>query len=313
MKEALDEYEASIGHHQRNWVRKRTVFERQIRLTFQADEQDRLQSTGVIPDSVAVEGVGESMLIFDVTEKSAKWGSFIRHLEGMELPWSGSAVRWARGLGHTLQRALGEELDHSPEGLPLYFDGRPSQHRSYRPAVALREEHGSVTCFVISFTRLPPELRIRPEGRAGIFLHYLDFCRMLRWGILEDQRFIDFFTDPGAVSRSEGRAIAVDFIERILTIRTEFWNRGLKTDALAEVVAAADLDAVRALEKRYTDAISLIDPDNKGVLPDPLPPISSLKEVHSKLLHLNKDYYEIVHRAFGGEISSLATSLLDIR
>lgn len=313
LEESLDEYEKSILTQERCWRRDRTIFEKRIRLVFNTAQIEQLQASSEISDDVTLESVGDALMIFDEPKVTVKWGEFIQHLESMQLPWPGSAARWARGLGSTLRKALGDKLISDPEGLPLYFDARPSQFKSYRPSVVLREEYGCKTYFVISFTLLPPELRIRPDGRPGVLLHYLDFCRMMRWGVLEDKMFVNFFIAPGTFTETDGTAAIEAFIERILTIRTEFWNRGLKSDSLEGVISSDEANKVRDLVKRYMDAIQIIDPDNKGVAPQKLPSIATLQELYSNLLSINKEYYAIVHDAFAGEVEKLSGSLQDIR
>ena len=78
------------------------------------------------------------------------------------------------------------------------------------------------------------------------------------------------------------------------------------------VLEEEELEHVRVLVKRYMEAISVIDPDDKGIIPEPVPKVVVLQEIYSKLLRLNKDYYVIIHKAFGEEIAGLATALKEL-
>jgi hypothetical protein len=156
--------------------------------------------------------------------------------------------------------AEGDRPIDGPEGLPLYFD--PIAKRSYRPSISARTEQGGITTFLVSFTLLPLELTAWPTGDTGDLLHYLDFARMMRWGVLEEPGIVDLFRTAEGSSDPEN-AIR-EFIGKILSIRTEFWNRGLQSDSLERAVQAEFREEVKRLLQKYRDAIALIDPKRRG-------------------------------------------------
>jgi hypothetical protein len=55
-----------------------------------------------------------------------------------------------------------------------------------------------------------------------------------------------------------GQSAIREFIRKILSIRTEFWNRGLQSDSLERAVPAEFREEVKRLLQKYKDAIALI-------------------------------------------------------
>jgi len=224
----------------------------------------------------------------------------------MQLPWPGSAVRWAMGLGPKLQLALSGTLVEGPEGLPLYFDSRPNQKLSYRPSVVLCDEYGDQTHFVISFTSMPKALAARPNRKkADVLLHYMDFCRMMRWGVLEAEGSREYFSEANAFTPEQADERLRQFIEGIISIRTDFWNRGLERDAIRSVLDESDHPLLDSLHDSYFQAIKQIDPKDEGIPPEPLPDFQVVKQVYNDLLRINKVTYLLVHSALRPELDNL--------
>jgi hypothetical protein len=209
-------------------------------------------------------------------------------------------------LGEILQKGLNGDLIDGAEGLPFYFDARPNQHYSYRPSVVLRDDVGSQTYFVISFTHVPKTLMARPSKRSSeVLLHYIDFCRMMRWGVLERPRFREYFEEANAFTPEEADRRLRDFIAAITVIRTDFWNRGLERDALRNVVDPEMLPALDQLYFRYYETLKVLDPDDSGLVPEPLPDYRHVQKAYKDLLELNKSFFLIVHNELGKELSRL--------
>jgi hypothetical protein len=244
------------------------------------------------------------MVLFGLAIDSRKWEIFLAHLDTLKAPWKGSAARWARGLGHALQRALSGLLLENAEGLPLYFDSR--SNRRYRPSVTLQEDHGCETIFTISFTLVPSEISAVPKTDAGTLLHYFDFARMMRWGVLEDFEVQAFFRRPYDYADEERACRISDFLEKIYSIRTEFWNRGLEMGAIDHAISNDDLPILENLRDEYHKIMREIDPKDTGKLPEPLPDIPIIQGIYADLLSNNKGWYQVVHRNFGREIENLA-------
>ena len=326
LDDALSKYKQAIEPWEYCWTSETKNFENRIRLVLQVEERRGLAEKGTVADTVEVQGDRDSMILFDLLVDRIRWREFINHLEKLKSPWPGSAARWASCLGGALQRALNGLCLEGPEGLPLYFDSRKRQ--SYRPAVTLQRNCGGETCFDISFTLLPPELTIRPNTKVGILLHHLDFCRMMRWGVLEDPQLAVFFRNPERVMKDKRFSVFIrkphlvrteqvaermrDFLGRLYSIRTEFLNRGLEKDSIFEAIDPVDQPKLKSEVDGYYLAIGKIDPDDKGILPDPLPDIEVLRQVYSELLRFNKELYRLLHKALGQEIGKLVGSIDDL-
>lgn len=326
IEDALRKYNDTVEPYEDYWVCRNTIFENRIRLVLQKTEREGLAETGVILGTVEVKGDRDSMILFDLMIDRILWRDFINHLESLKLPWPGSAARWASGLGSALQRALNGLCLEGPEGLPLYFDAR-SRH-SYRPSVSSREDNGGETVFSISFTQLPRELTARPDTKIGILFHNLDLCQMMRLGVLEDSTFVTFFKNPQGLLQNhkfeaflrkapplrteDGAERIRDFLEKLFSIRTEFWNRGLKKDSIYEAIESEDRPALEIVLDSYRNALRRLDPEDKGTLPNPLPETGVVQEVYSELLKFNKAFYQLLHKSLGREIEKLAGTIYEI-
>lgn len=302
LNEALRDYQKGVKALENSWVLRKQIFEKRIRLVFDPEARQLLAETGRIADHVMVEGIQGSMVIFGLLlDKS--WRDFLNHLMGLKSPWLGSAERWACGLGSALQRALDGQCIDGPEGLPLYFDA--SAGYSYRPSVSSLWEEGEKTIFNVSFALLPKELTVHPAGNFGVLLHYLDFCRMMRWGILEEPQFASFFRNPRLYSAQQGSDYICEFLGRILSIRTEFWNRGLARDAIFHALDENEQPIMDSLLNTYFEAMRIIDPNDKGTIPDPIPGVDLLRKVYADLLKVNKQIYLLVYKALGPLLQEL--------
>ena len=302
LDEALRDYEKGVKTLENYWVLRKQIFEKRLRLVFDPAARELLAETGRIADHVMVEGIQGSMVIFGLLlDKS--WRDFLKHLMELKSPWSGSAERWACGLGSALQRALDGQCINGPEGLPLYFDATAGY--SYRPSVSSLKEEGEKTIFNVSFVLLPQELTVHPPGTFGVLLHYLDFCRMMRWGILEEPKFAAFFRNSRLFSAQQGADYIREFLGRILSIRTEIWNRGLARDAIWHALDENEQPIMDSLLNAYLEAMRIIDPDDKGTIPDPLPGVDALRKVYADLLKVNKQIYLLVYKALGPLLQKL--------
>ena len=262
-----------------------------------------LAETGRIADDVSVEGVQGSMMIFGLVV-GKNWRDFLKHLGGLESPWQGSAERWASGLGSALQRALDGQCVNGPEGLPLYFDADAGF--SYRPSISSLKEEGEKTIFNVSFALLPKELTVHPPGKIGVLLHYLDFCRMMRWGVIEEPKFASFFRNGRRFSKEQAAERIREFLGRIFSIRTEFWNRGVPREDIWHALDESQQPVLDSLLNAYFAAMRVIDPDDNGTVPDPLPEVDTLRKVYADLLKVNKEMYLLVYKALGPKLEELA-------
>ena len=173
-----------------------------------------------------------------------------------------------------------------------------------------QKDRVSETIFTISFTLIPPELVVSPTSAAGILVQHLDFCRMWRWGILEDPDISDFFRNASFYSKKRASEVIYSFLGKVFSVRTEFWNRGLERDAIRDALDKSDLGALDDILQRYYSAMRALDPNDEGTFPDPMPDYDSLKKAYCDLLKVNKDYYLLVYRSLGKELAGLRESIL---
>lgn len=306
-------YVKAILRHEHRWVKRRFIYETRICLKFSAPARKTLDTQGIIAPTVEVQGVEGSLRIFgfDASTRVIRWDALLKHLLAIEdLPWPGSAARWARGLGRKLQAALHGTLIDGPEGLPLYADARPDVHHSYRPSIVLRDDTGGVTYFIVSFTHMPSVLVAPPQRqRTRVLLHYLDFCRMMRWGVLERNRFQRYFDAPDAFGEDEGQDRLREFIEAIMTIRTDFWNRNLGPNEIDHVIGEKHLPKLHRLTDAYFAAMRKIDPNDAGVAPPKLPDFAKIKSAYGDLTRLNKEYFVLINECFEEELQLLSPEL----
>jgi hypothetical protein len=132
---------------------------------------------------------------------------------------------------------------------------------------------------------------------------------MWRWGILEDPDIAAFFRNVHFFPKRRASEIIYNFLGKVFSVRTEFWNRGLARDALRGVLDTSDKTTLDDILQQYYHAMRTLDPNDAGAFPDPLPDGDCLKKVYSDLLKLNKEYYLLVHRNLGRELEDLAESL----
>jgi hypothetical protein len=97
LSRALKQYEEKIIEQEHCWGFRQKRFDKQIELHFSHKDKETLSRLGQISDRVRVEGESNSLLIFGLA-KGGDWKAFQEHLENMQLPWPGSAARWARSL-----------------------------------------------------------------------------------------------------------------------------------------------------------------------------------------------------------------------
>lgn len=307
LEASLKKYIDAVSSHQRCWIMEERIFDKRVEMVLTLQERDQLLRQPVIPDTVKVRDVRGSARIFGLDVAETSWSEFTANLASLNSPWAGSAQRWARGLGRAINCALKGKLLVEAEGLPLYFD--PIEKKTYRPSVSMQQNHGCDTVFTLSFTLVPPELIVSPTSAAGILVQHLDFCRMWRWGILEDPDIAAFFRNANFFPIKRASEVIYNFLGRVFSVRTEFWNRGLARDALRGALVASDKNALDDILQRYYHAMRTLDPNDDGVFPDPLPDYDCLKKVYSDLLKLNKEYYLLVHRNLGLELGRLADSV----
>jgi hypothetical protein len=181
---------------------------------------------------------------------------------------------------------------------------------------------GSQTSFEISFTCVPPVLNARPDGNVGTLLDYLDFCRMMRWGIFGDQELATFFRNPHRLQKvvwhdfypitriqiREREEYVREFLERLYSVRAEFLNRGIQKDSIRITVPPGDQEALQAIRDRYYAALDRIDPTREGIIPKLLPDITIFQEVYAELFSMCNDLYLFVHKALGRELEALPKS-----
>lgn len=308
LESALINYKKTVESRQHCWVWDQTIFDKRIQFVFTTEECQEISHNAVIASSVKIRDVGGSLGIFSLKTDEICWEDFTSNLKTLEVPWEGSAERWARGLGITFQRALRGRLIGDAEGMPLYFDA--AEKKTYRPSVSLQENHGCDTIFTLNFTLIPPELSVSSRTAAGVLVHHLDLCRMWRWGVLEDPDIASFFRNLHAYSEQESAELICNFLEKSFSVRTEFWNRGLQKDSLRYAIDSSDLPILDEILRRYYAAMRTIDPCDQGILPNPLPNFKVLQQIYSDFLKVNKEYYELVYRNFGRELKRLSDSIL---
>jgi hypothetical protein len=316
--DALRKYKRQLKKWERYWVKKTTNLEERIRLVFETAERQILEREGTISDDVLVEGDRNSMAMFDLPNVGKmRWEDLRIHLKSVKLPWAGSATLWANNLGRALQHALKVQPGEDPKGLPLYFHTLRS--RSYRPSISAQTVVGSQTSFDISFTCVPPVLNARPKGNVGTLLDYLDFCRMMRWGIFGDAELAAFFRNPDRVQKAvwhdfypvariqerQREEYMREFLERLYAVRAEFLNRGVQKDSIELTAPAGDEEILEAIRDRYYRAIDQIDPTREGIMPKPLPDIKVFQKVYTELFCMCNDLYLFVNSALGRELEAL--------
>jgi hypothetical protein len=132
---------------------------------------------------------------------------------------------------------------------------------------------------------------------------------MWRWGILEDPDISAFFRNAHFYPKKRASEIIYDFLGKVFSVRTEFWNRGLERNAIHDALEKSDLAALDDILQRYYIAMRTLDPNDDGMFPDPMPDYDVLKKVYCDLLKVNKEYYLLVHRNLARELGELRESV----
>ena len=292
--------DAALGAYQSRLQQKRYVYdfrqvdyEKRICLELTYAQRQALLQDAKVPDDANVLSDFGSLGIFgyDPQTHSITWGELVGKLDkdDDERPWPGSAVAWTKMLGRTLRKAINRQwTPDEPEGLPLYWEVRGTGGVSYRPSIAQQKVAAGKTTFWIAFAQLPPELTARPPGALGTLFHYMDFARMLRWGVLKHPRFRDFF--EGNLS---GQALCqkrADFLDTLLNIRIEFQNRGLEKEQILSALSGEQQDAVQKILDEYYHIIRQLDPENE-------PSIETINDLGPKLLSQNGQFFMILQEA----------------
>jgi hypothetical protein len=296
---ALSVYQSRLQEKRFVYEFRQVDYEKRICLEVSYDQRQALVQNAKVPDDANVRGDFGSLGIFgyDPQTLSITWGELVGKLDkdDDERPWPGSAVAWTKMLGRTLRKAISRQwTPDDPEGLPLYWEVRNTGGISYRPSIAQQKVAAGKTIFSIAFTQLPPELTARPPGPLGTLFHYIDFARMLRWGVLKDPRFRDFF--EGNLS---GQALCqkkADFLDTLLNIRIEFQNRGLEREQILSAVSAEQQDAVQKILDDYRRIVRQLEPENE-------PDLETINDLGPKLLSVNAQFFMILQEAIGKRLA----------
>lgn len=280
-------------------------FDRRLLVVASTQDFQTILKDGTMPDSVDVLGDGRAFEAFGYArpndEPSVKWGEFLRHLKEQKSPWPKSSIRWAHSLGRVLQKAGDKSLVQDAEALPLYYSS--ILQKSLRPALTRRAYRGTDIEFEITLVDLPAELVERPPGDLGILFHYLDLGRMLRWGVLESGDVLDLRISS-SIAAEELERIIKTVLSKISNIRTEFFNRGLRRDALSQAVEEQDSPDIIDLMKSYSALITNLDPVD-GMLRERMPDRAELLGYLDGMLQVNKGFLEIVAKNINNRIQKL--------
>ena len=130
--------------------------------------------------------------------------------------------------------------------------------------------------------------------------------------ILQNSKFQAFVRGPLPFRKEEIEDHIREFFVSLLAVRTEFWNGGFRRDSIYEAVDAKDHSVLRQLLDAYSRVIRKIDPQENGVIPNPLPDLPVVQRVYSDLLKVNKELYQFLHKGLGRELEKLAGSVNDI-
>ncbi len=287
---AFLEYDDVLRKNSHLFQSEHIQYEKRIRLELTNDQREKLQQTGVIPDLATVRAVFGSLDIFGYNEtvEEITWADLIVRLteDDAERLWPGSALAWTKLLGRILRKALRRQLTSAnPEGLPLYF-WQPNANGggiSYRPSITKQIRAGGLTSFTISFTHLPPELTARPSGNLGLISHYLDFTRMMRWGVLKDGRFKEFFR--AGLPEKQMISKQAEFLDALVNIRIEFQNRGLVKDELSSAFPAERRKEIETLLKSYYDIVTQLEPEKR-------PTAEQVRDLYPRLLSINTTFHK---------------------
>ena len=287
-EEAFLEYEEVLRKNAHLFQSEHIQYEKRVRLELTNEQRETLAQTGVIPDLATVRAVFGSLDLFGYNETvdEITWAELIARLteDDGQRSWPGSALAWTNLLGRILRKALRRQLTSAnPEGLPLYF-WQPNANGggiSYRPSITKQIRAGGLTSFTISFTHLPPELTARPTGHLGLISHYLDFSRMMRWGVLKDGRFREFFR--AGLTEKQMLSKQAEFLDALINIRIEFQNRGLVKDQLGVAFPPERRKQVERLLETYQEIVTQLEPEKR-------PTADQVRDFYPKLLSVNSTF-----------------------
>jgi hypothetical protein len=305
LTDAINDYITTVREHAQLLECESVYYDKRIRIVLTETQLVALKNGGRLPDDVRVEGVGNSLSIFGFLQDAhnTSWRLLMDKLKDRNdfIPFPGSAVRWAEALGRFLARAvtINIHLNIEAEALPLYIDyfwTRPSAATSYRPAVSRRIiEAGEIT-FEVAFAQLPPELVAHPESLPAPLYHYISFCRMIRWGLLQPQRFDDLFSTKELGEEAEKKVD--DFATVLMNIRIEFLNRGLNQQELVNGFPEALQPRANKLREQWLKIVGPLEPDKH-------PSVGDIRKAYPKMLRINKAFFGYVVTAMRTHVAGL--------
>ena len=292
-EKAFPKYERVLKANQHLFDHAEVQYQKRMFLELTHEDRRQLQTDDIIPDGAVVHDEWGSLMIFgyDSAVQKVTWEELIAKLckDDRNRPWPGSALRWTECLGKSLGKALKRQLAaDAPEALPLYY-WTPGDDRvgiAYRPSIAAQSQRAGKTTFTITFTQLPPELTARPSGCLGTLFHYLDFARMMRWGILKSARFNDLFY--GNLTGDQLREKQAEFLDSLLNIRIEFQNRGLQQDQFLEAFPKWRRQELRDMLKAYYALVGQLEPKRS-------PGSETIRSVYPELVSINDRFLTAFH------------------
>jgi hypothetical protein len=293
--DAFPKYEKALQANEHLFEFRRVHYEKQIFLELTYGQREALKKDSKVPDKVIVRGAVGSLVIFgyDLEVLRVSWGELLEKLgeDDGSRPWPGSAIAWTKFLGRVLRKALNRQLTpDDPEGLPLYWESHGRGGISYRPSIAEQEMFAGKTVFRITFTQLPPELTARPTGPLDTLFHYLDFARMMRWGVLKSPRFDEFFN--GNLSKELLSQKNAEFLDTLLNIRIEFQNRGLQRDQILNAFPCEKRMVIQGILDKYHQLVGQLEPEKK-------PDNQLIRTLRPELISLNANFLKILHECIG--------------
>jgi hypothetical protein len=288
---AFAKYDRVLRENSYSFESGHVQYEKRILLELTHEQGQSLQVTGVIPATVTVRGVSCSLEIFgyDCAVTEITWAELISHLTEDDAcrSWPGSALAWTKLLGRILKKALDRQLTSAnPEGLPLYY-WQPDVRGggiSYRPSIAQQDKDGGIITFTIDFNEIPPELTARAPGDLGIVSHHLDFCRMIHWGVLKNNRFAEFL--HGNLAGDRMLAKSTEFLDALFNIRIEFQNRGLARSQIYDAFPVEFREFFTALIDHYRDILDQLVPEKH-------PTADQVHVLYPKLLSINSTLFKL--------------------
>jgi len=292
---SLARYQAQLRAYKHVCEFQQIRYEKRIFLELTYDQCQALKKDPTVPAKVTVRGDNGSLAIFGYDRETVcvTWAKLVKKLseDDESRPWPGSAIAWTKFLGRILRKALNRQLTpDDPEGLPLYWDSREGGGISYRPSIAQQTVSAGRTMFEVTFTQLPPELTARPSGSLDTLFHYLDFARMMRWGVLKSPRFHDFF--GGNLSDELLKQKRSEFLDTLLNIRIEFQNRGLQRDQILSAFGREKQRDIKAILDEYYKVVRQLEPENK-------PDSELIRSLYPALMSVNARFLGILQEGLG--------------